>query len=265
MNPLATLLGLLLVVGLVLVLLRLLVAPVTIHDFERGLRYTNGRFRGLLAGGVHLSVPPFREIRVIDTRPVHQVLEGQEVLTADAVALRITLVARYVVADPVAAVTGDQDYRRALYLTFQLALREVVAATSADELLASRARVGPAVMDRAAPILARLGLEVLSVELRDLMVPGELKRVFAGVVAARKEGEAALERARGETTALRNLANAARMLEEQPALGQLRLLQSIGASSGNTIVVSMPDGAKPAAVVGARRRRTDVPSEVPEA
>jgi regulator of protease activity HflC (stomatin/prohibitin superfamily) len=258
MNPLATVLGLVLLVALLLVLFRVLFTFVTVHDYERGLRYVNGRFRGLVAEGTHLSMPPFREVRVLDARPIHQVLEGQEVLSADGVAMKIALVARYVVADPVAAVTGDQDFRRATYLTLQLGLRDVLAAGSADELLAARARIGPAVMERAAPILAKLGVEVLSVEVRDMMLPGELKRVFAGVVAARKEGEAALERARGETAALRNLANAARMLEEHPGLVQLRLLQSVGATSGNTIMVGIPDGQGPQGSAGqARRRRTD--------
>ena len=80
------------------------------------------------------------------------------------------------------------------------------------------------------------------VEVRDLMGPGDLKRLFAGVVAAKKEGEASLERVRAETAALRSLANAGRMIEDNPGLLQLRMLQQVGGSSGNTVVLSMPDG-----------------------
>ena len=72
------------------------------------------------------------------------------------------------------------------------------------------------------------------------MVPSEMKRAFAGIVAARREGEAALERARGETAALRGLANAGRMLDDNPGLLQLRILQQLGASSGNTIMLGVP-------------------------
>ena len=72
------------------------------------------------------------------------------------------------------------------------------------------------------------------------MVPAELKRAFAGIVAARREGEAALERARGETAALRSLANAGRMIEDNPGLLQLRILQQLGGSSGNTIMLGVP-------------------------
>ena len=77
------------------------------------------------------------------------------------------------------------------------------------------------------------------------MFPGELKRTFAQVVTARKEGLAALERARGETAALRNLANAARTMEGNPALMQLRVLQEIGKSPGNTVVLGLPAAMSP--------------------
>lgn len=75
------------------------------------------------------------------------------------------------------------------------------------------------------------------------MFPGNLKQMFAQVVKARKEGQAALEKARGETAALRNLANAAKMIESHPNLLNLRLLQSVGESSGNTLVLGMPSQA----------------------
>jgi regulator of protease activity HflC (stomatin/prohibitin superfamily) len=226
------------VVAAVLGLMRI----ITVHDYERGLRYSRGRLRGLLDPGAYVSFRPLSEIQVFDMRPTLVTIDGQDVLTADGVNLRISLVAKYLVGDPAAAVGGDQDYRRALYVTLQLALREVLAGRTADQVLAGRGELGPAAKERSAGAMARLGVELLSVDVRDLMLPGELKRAFAGVVAARKEGEIALERARGETAALRNLANAARMLEDHPGLVQLRLLQEIGASSGNTVVVGMQDG-----------------------
>jgi hypothetical protein len=77
---------------------------------------------------------------------------------------------------------------------------------------------------------------------RDVMLPGELKRAYASVIVTRKEGEAALERARAETAALRGLANAGRTLADNPGLLQLRILQELGSSSGNTVVFGAPDG-----------------------
>jgi regulator of protease activity HflC (stomatin/prohibitin superfamily) len=240
-NPILAVLATVVVLVVVAVLAGLL-RIVVVHDHERGLRYSRGRLKGLLDPGAYVSLRPVSEIQVFDTRPTFVTVDGQDVLTADGVNLRISLVARYVVGDPAAAVGGDQDYRRAMYVVLQLALRDTLAGRTTDDLLAARAQLGASVMEKSAGSLARLGVELLSVDVRDLMLPGELKRAFAGVVAARKEGEIALERARGETAALRSLANAARMLEDHPGLVQVRLLQEIGASTGNTVVVGIPDG-----------------------
>jgi regulator of protease activity HflC (stomatin/prohibitin superfamily) len=95
-----------------------------------------------------------------------------------------------------------------------------------------------------------LGLKLISVNLKDLMFPGKLKEVCAQAVSSRKEGLAILEKARGETAALRSLANAAKMLEANPHLLQLRLVQSLGQSSGNSLVFGMP----PTPPVSSKRR-----------
>ena len=90
-------------------------------------------------------------------------------------------------------------------------------------------------------------VNILAIEVKDLMFPTELKRAFADVLKAKQEGHAALERARGESAALRNLANAARVLEGNPALMNLRLMQSLTASqnAGNTLVLGVPGGFVP--------------------
>ena len=90
---------------------------------------------------------------------------------------------------------------------------------------------------------AKIGINVLAVEVKDVMLPADLKRAFADVLKAKQEGQAALERARGESAALRNLANAARVLEGNPALMNLRLMQSLSAAqnAGNTLVVGVPN------------------------
>jgi regulator of protease activity HflC (stomatin/prohibitin superfamily) len=231
---------LLLIALIVAVLIRPALMIVTVHDYQRGLRYRGGRLIGLLSPGTHLALRPLNEIQLLDARPTSITVPGQEILTADGVALKVSLTARYVVADPVAGRT-------------------------ADELLGARADLGPAVADAVASEIARIGVELLGVDVRDVMVPSELKRAFAGIVAARREGEAALERARGETAALRSLANAGRLLDDNPGLVQLRILQQLEASSGNTIVLgvggsdgrlALPAASPPAATSGRGRARS---------
>jgi len=234
---------LLLVAALVVIAVIREVHVVTIHDYERGLRFSRGRLAGLVDPGMHITFGPLSEIRPLDVRPAMLPVEGQEVLTADGVAAKVSLVARYEVGDPVAALTRDAAWSRTLYLLLQLALRDAVTRRTLDETLAARRELGPEIREAAATRLAALGIELLEVEVRDVMVPGELKRAYASVLVARKEGEAALERARAETAALRSLANAGRTVSDNPGLLQLRILQEIGGSSGNTVVFGAPEAA----------------------
>jgi hypothetical protein len=148
------------------------------------------------------------------------------------------------------AVNEVDSYVQALYLTLQLALRAAVGERRIEEVLEARGDIGREVLLRAKEPVARFGLELRSVEVKDVMFPGDLKKIFAQVVQAQKEGQAALEKARGETAALRNLANAARLVEGNPALMQLRALQQLGGSPGNTLILGMPADSSPVPVKG---------------
>jgi len=210
---------------------------VTVYEFERGLRYRNGRFVGTVQPGTHWIARRATSITRVDVRPYVLSVPGQELLTSDGIGIKVSLVAGVEVVDPAAAVNQVQNYTTTLYTLLQVALRHAVSSRSLEDLLAGRGDVGSKVLeDSAQPALA-FGLKLASVDVRDVMLPGDLKRIFAQEVAARKEGLAALEKARGETAALRNLANAARMIEDNPALMQLRLLQQLGTTGGNTVVL----------------------------
>src|SRR4029450_11805522 len=113
-----------------------------------------------------------------------------------------------------------------------------------------RQSIGVKLQDIVSVRTPSFGVKLLAVEIRDIMFPGELKKIFTQVVKARQEGLAALEKARGETAALRNLAHAAQMGGGRPALIQLRLLQVLGQQPGNTIVLGM-QGSTPIPVRGA--------------
>ena len=132
---------------------------------------------------------------------------------------------RYAVAEPEPALHRVQDYTQALYLSVQLALREEVARHPLEELVAGRLDLGQHMRERVAGEVRAFGLSVESVEVKDVMLPADLRRAFSESLKARKEAQAALEKARGESAALRNLANAARMVEQSPALLELRMLQ----------------------------------------
>jgi regulator of protease activity HflC (stomatin/prohibitin superfamily) len=144
------------------------------------------------------------------------------------------------VVEPRTALMAATDYTVALYTELQQALRAAVSASDVEALLANRGDLGPGMLAHGRPVAERLGLDLEQVVVRDLTLPGEMKKIFAQVVKARQDGLAALERARGETAALRTLANAATMVADKPQLLELRALQVASQQPGTTLVLGVP-------------------------
>ncbi len=212
-----------------------------------GLLYHKGKFVGVLGAGRHIRWGRYFSLGAQDLRKGALVVAGQEVLTADNVGLKISLLVSYQVADPAKAAHESQNWQSDLYNGAQLALRAVVSGIAVEALLNQRLELGAQLLARVQQDCAKIGVSLLGVEVKDVMFPAELKRAFADVLKAKQEGQAALERARGESASLRNLANAARVLEGNPALMNLRLMQSLSAAqgAGNTLVLGMPGGFVP--------------------
>ncbi|MCS6884430.1 MAG: slipin family protein [Acidobacteriota bacterium] len=232
----------------------------TIFEYQRGLLYRRGKFISVLQPGVYYLFRPINTLTLIDIRTTNMTISGQEVLSADNVGLKISLVASYKVSDPYLAVNKVFNYQEALYLLLQLNLREIVSSLAVDEILAKREEIKNQLYEKSKNPAAEIGLELLSVNIKDLIFPGDLKNTFAQVVKARKEGLAALEKARGESAALRNLANAARMLDNNSNLFQLRLLHAIEHNSGNTLIILPPE----AKLTTSRQTVNKLPNEPPE-
>lgn len=233
----------LLLVALILILIAMLsVRRIVIYEYQRGLLYRQGKFVTVLQPGQHFYLRLTHAVTRIDVRTVDMTIPGQEVLSADNVGLKVSLAAGYRVADPYLAVNKVFNYQASLYQLLQVSLREIVGSMAVDDILLKREEIAKQLYEKSRDRAAEIGIELQSANIKDLMFPGELKNIFAQVVQARKEGQAALERARGETAALRNLANAAGLFDNNPGLLQLRLLQVLEKNSGSTVVLVPADG-----------------------
>lgn len=217
---------------------------VSITEWEQGLLFRYGQLVTTMAPGRYRQWGAGFTLRAVDMRPWILTLPTQEVPTADGATVKVTVAGQAKVTDPVAYVTAAQDSSQGLYLAIQVALRDVLAGTPLDALLAGRAELG-ARLAEAVRGIDQLGLAAERLEIKDVILPGELKKAQAQVLVARAQGLAALERARGETAALRSLANAARMAADNPALVQLRLLQQLDGSAGHTVVIGTPAAGAP--------------------
>jgi regulator of protease activity HflC (stomatin/prohibitin superfamily) len=164
------------------------------------------------------------------------------VLTADGFSIRLNATCEWRVADAPMALHTSVSHSAALYGAVQLALRVAVQNRTIDTLLADRAGIGEEVRTALLAETDRLGLEVVAVALKDIVLPGEVKKLLAREAEAVREGRAALAAAREETATTRARANTARLFTESPTLLRLRELETIerAAEHGSTVVVALP-------------------------
>lgn len=227
--------------GLAYVVYRL-VGRCTVFEYERGLKFSRGRLSGVLEPGEYWFSPLWVMIEKLDVRPVFISVAGQEVLSADGVTLKVSIAANYQVADAKKAWMSTRSYQESLYLELQTALRQIISGADIDTVMENRGEISAQLQSAVEPKAEELGLKLLSVSIKDIMFPGKLKEIFAQVVNARKQAQASMEAVRGEAAAMRSLANTAKLVEKNPALLQLRMLQTVGESSGNSLVMGLPQG-----------------------
>lgn len=232
------------VLGILLIAVMLLIGKkyiktVIIFEFEKGLQYHKGKLAKVLEAGKYFYFSATTTIMKIDIRPRILTVAGQEVLTSDCVSIKVSTTMKYRVADVTTAVNSSEDYNNFLYSSLQTVLRILVSESTVDDLLENRTDCSRRLFEEAKEAATECGLELLSASIKDIMLTGDLKKTFTQVIKARKESLAALEKARGESAALRNLANAARMMEGNPNLMMLRMLQTVSDTSGNTIVLNL--------------------------
>ena len=184
------------------------------------------------------------EVKSIDLREQTADVAGQEIMTRDKVTLRVNLVVTSRVVDPLQAVSVVNDWAQALYREAQLALRAAVGARTLDALLTDKEAVGAEVRRSLAERAASFGVEVRSIGLRDLILPGDMKTILNQVITAQKQAEANVIKRREETAAARSQANTATLLADNPALARLKeleLLQEILAGAKTEFVFGRGD------------------------
>jgi len=192
-----------------------------------GVLFIDGRYADTLAPGLYAFWKGQSEAKVveIDLRETMVDIGGQDIMTADKVTLRLNAVVTYKIADARKAVSQTDDIRQALYRETQLVLRGVVGARELDAFLTDKDHVAKEIEDNVRRRADELGLEIASVGIRDVILPGDMKDLMNKVTEARKAAEANLIARREETAAIRSQANTARLLADSPTLMRLRELE----------------------------------------
>lgn len=206
------------------------VAPVPEH--HTGVLTVDGKLQGLLAPGLHYFWRFLRDLKVETVDLRLQVLEvaGQEILTRDKVSLRVNLTAGYRVTDVLTAYARQAKPVDFLYKELQFGLRAAVGTRTLDELLENKTVIDDVVnqhIKRRVQDSGGFGLEVESVGVKDIILPGDMKTILAKVVEAEKAAQANVIRRREETAATRSLLNTAKVMEDNPTALRLKELETL--------------------------------------
>ncbi|MGE5133329.1 MAG: slipin family protein [Gemmatimonadota bacterium] len=179
---------------------------VIIKSTHRGLRYQDGRLTGVLEAGRY-EMPerqqgrfggrrPVVEIVLVDMRERELTIKGQEILTADKVAIRVSILTQFQVVDPVAAVEKVVSYEDRLYSDVQLAARRALASMTLEQILTSRNQLSEDILSDVTDAAASYGVKVLRADVKDLIFPGNLQEIMNRVLTAERLSQAQLVEAR---------------------------------------------------------------------
>jgi len=219
---------------IVVVALVLLVAAIRIvKQYERGVVLRFGRLVGTRQPGFNVIIPFVDRMTKVSLRIVPFVLEPQEVITRDNVTVKVDAVVYFMVIDPVKAVINVEGYRQAIIQLALTTLRSVLGQSELDELLAHRDQINlrlREIIDKESE--ESWGVRATLVEVKDVLLPESMQRAMARQAESEREKRAKIIHAQGERQAAETLADAAEIIQTQPAALQLRYLQTLVEMAG---------------------------------
>jgi len=225
------------VVAVVLVSLR------QINQFERGVKFTMGRYTSMIDPGWRIIFPVFQFMTKVDLRLKAVEVPPQDAITKDNVSAKITAVIYYKIVDAQKSVIEVEHVHWAVLQLAQTTMRNVVGEVTLDELLSQRQQISSRIEQLVEAATGGWGVEVTAVELKDINLPPDMIRTIAKQAEAERERRAVIINSEGEVAAAQNLAQAAAMLSAAPGALHLRTLNSINdisSDQSNTVVFAVP-------------------------
>jgi len=214
-----------------------------VNQYERGVKFTMGRYTGIIEPGWRLIIPIFQEMKKVDMRVKAVDVPDQKAITRDNVSVTVNAVIYYKVAAAEKAIIEVEDFRYAISQYAQTTMRNIVGEVTLDELLAQRDKIADRIREIVDKETDDWGLKVNNVELKDVSLPADMERTIGKQAEAEREKRAVIINSEGELAASENMAAAAAKLSAIPGALHLRTLQSINDMSSdqsNTVVYVLP-------------------------
>jgi len=214
-----------------------------VQEYERGVRFTLGRFSGIIRPGLRFVIPIIQTWQKVDIRIKVIDVPDQDAITKDNVSIKVNAVLYFKVVDAEKAIIQVEHYGYAVSQLAQTTMRDVVGEVSLDDLLSKRDAVSSKIRLIVDKATDPWGIKVESVELKHVELPENLKRVIGKEAEAEREKRAVIIKASGEVIAADNMAKAAKILATGPGALHLRTLQSLNdlsSDQSNTVIFAIP-------------------------
>ena len=221
----------------------LLISVRQVNQYEKGLKFMFGKFHKTMNPGWRIVIPIIQSYQKVDLRTKAVDVPDQNAITKDNVPVNVNAVIYYKVVDAEKAILEIENFRYAMMQYAQTTMRNVVGGATLDELLSSREKVADRIETLVEAVSSSWGIDVSSVELKDVKLPENMERTIAKQAEAEREKRAVIITSEGELAASSNMAEAARVLSATPGALHLRTLQSINdisSDQSNTVVFTVP-------------------------
>ena len=217
----------------------LLVSIRILNQYERGVVFTLGKFKGVRDAGITMIFVPFQSMTRISLRTVTMQIPSQKIITKDNVSIDIATVAYYKISDPEKAVISIENVYNAINQISQTTVRNVVGRFSLDQLLAETAKINEEIKTVIDGHTEPWGTSVTAVEIKDIQLPDNMQRAMAKEAEAERERRAKIVAAEGEFQASVKLGQAADIITAHPVALQLRTLQTMAeiATEKNSTII----------------------------
>lgn len=231
--------GYLIIFGLVFLILSIK----QINQYQRGVKFTLGKFSGVLEPGWRLVVPIFQGYQKVDMRTKAVDVPNQEAITKDNISVTVNAVIYYKIVSAEKAIIEVEDFFYAVSQLAQTTMRNVVGEVDLDQLLSNRDSIAEKIRGIVDKATDAWGVKVDSVELKDVTLPEEMKRVIGKQAEAEREKRSVIIKSEGEMVAAQNIAQAAGVLSRSDGALHLRTLHTINdlsSDQSNTVIFAVP-------------------------
>ncbi|MGI6335293.1 MAG: slipin family protein [Minisyncoccales bacterium] len=228
---------------IIAIIIILLLSIKQINQYENGVKFTLGKFSGIMQPGWRIVWPIIQFYKKVDMRTKAVDVPDQEAITRDNISVKVNAVIYYKIKSAEKAVLQVEDFYYAISQLAQTTMRNAVGKVELDELLSQRDKVSEDIREIIDVMSDPWGITVENLELKDITLPEEMKRVIGKQAEAEREKRAVIIKAEGEVAAANNMAIAAKILSESEGALHLRTLQSINdisSDQSNTIVFAVP-------------------------